>query len=82
MTTLMIILGWLMIAAGVIGITAVSFHLWPARDRMDIDPDRSDFEQIDYAFGSYLYGAALLLAFLGAALLRANGVDFGWPESR
>lgn len=64
-----------MAICGLIGVVAIRFFLWP-------DPDRSDTEhQLFFGFRPYLFGAAILIAVLGAALLRANGVAFGWPTS-
>ena len=73
MTTLFIVIGWAMVVGGSLATLAIRLFLWP-------DPDRSEREhQLFYGFGPYLLGAAILVALLGVALLRANGVYFDWP---
>ncbi len=73
MSVFLAILGWLMVIGGSVALLAIRLWIRP-------DPSRSETEkQLYYGFAPYLFGAALLVALLGVALLRANGVDIGWP---
>ena len=74
MTTAYIIIGWLMVVAGFVTFAIAKFHYG---NLFESDVHNQLFD----AFRLYILGLALLIAILGGILLRANGVDFDWPET-
>ena len=61
--------GWLLFIAGVLAVLISRFH--------SFFPFESDEQMVAFeAFRPYVFGAGLLAAIIGAAVLRASGIEF------
>ena len=66
--------GWLLFSAGVLAVLVSRFH--------SFFPFESDEQMVAFeAYRPYMFGAGLLAAIIGAAILRVSGVEFDLFES-
>jgi len=66
--------GWLLFAAGVLAVLISRFH--------SFFPFETDEQMVAFeAFRPYVFGAGVSAAIIGAAILRASGVEFSLFDS-